>query len=156
MIPSSNQKVLEIYVYIQYMWLSTVCPMVLHLALLEQENDKNLGKVTAAHHITYTDYDSAERRRHAAGVRSSNPNPNHGMAPPGSSGLGIARPLATKYQRDEKASLRQCAGLTRWGPRISLEKRIVVNHLSPTCTGNLKAHGNARERCCDVAAGAGP
>lgn len=37
------------------------------------------------------------------------------------------------------------AGLTRWGPRISLEKRIVVNHLSPTCTGNLKAHGNARE-----------
>ena len=98
--PSSNKSVLEIDVYIQYMWLSTVCPMVLHLALLEQENDKNLGKVTAAHHITYTDYDSAERRRHAAGVRSSNPNPNHGMAPPVS---GIARPPGLSLRQNINA-----------------------------------------------------
>ena len=36
MIPSSNKKVLEIDVYIQYMW-SIVCPMVLHLALLKSK-----------------------------------------------------------------------------------------------------------------------
>ena len=58
MIPSSNKKVLEIHICIH-----TVHVVVYRLSygvtpgiIKKQENDKNLGKVTAAHHITYTDY----------------------------------------------------------------------------------------------------